>query len=493
MDNWTVGSLLESVAKVPESLATLPVKGLSVDSRQLQPGALFIALSGAEHDGMKFREAALKAGAVAILQAPGMECLPQSIEVENLAQQLGKLASRFYGAPSTSLQIAAVTGTDGKSSVTHFIAAAMEQIQGGAAVIGTLGNRLVSGQPLSDRATHTTPPPITLQQLLAKGLKLGVQSVALEASSHGLEQGRLSGLQINTAVLTQLGRDHLDYHGSEAAYRAAKRALFEMPSVENIVVNLDDGLGREIAAMEKRRPVISYSLQDRSATLYGAVVSQDQQGLMLEISYEEENDPCRVPLYGRFNASNLLATLGTLLSWEVPLSDAIIALSQLKAVAGRMEPFASEEGPLLVVDYAHTPGALAAALQAVREHLQQEAGKLWVLFGCGGDRDRGKRPEMGQVAAQWADRVVVTSDNPRSEPPMQIIEEIIAGITQKASVTCEVDRAAAIQQVWEQASPDDVVLIAGKGHETTQTIGDQVIPWSDRDVAAALTNSGSIE
>ena len=210
MDNWTVGSLLESVAKVPESLATLPVKGLSVDSRQLQPGALFIALSGAEHDGMKFREAALKAGAVAILQAPGMECLPQSIEVENLAQQLGKLASRFYGAPSTSLQIAAVTGTDGKSSVTHFIAAAMEQIQGGAAVIGTLGNRLVSGQPLSDRATHTTPPPITLQQLLAKGLKLGVQSVALEASSHGLEQGRLSGLQINTAVLTQLGRDHLD-------------------------------------------------------------------------------------------------------------------------------------------------------------------------------------------------------------------------------------------------------------------------------------------
>jgi len=485
-----LGALLEGIAVVPPMLMGCEICGLAVDSRKVMPGDLFLALQGQSVDGIDYLQDALDRGAVALLWDSEQDLLfDQGVSVDRLVEQVGVIASRFYGAPTEQLRVAAVTGTDGKSSVTHLIASAMEQIETGAAVIGTLGGRLIREKQWVAEGGHTTPPPVDLQRMLAQLQEQGATMVALEASSHGIDQHRLAGCVIDTAVLTQAGRDHLDYHGSIEAYHQAKQALFHHPGLKAVVVNLDDSLGQQIAA----RPtggvqVIRYgTAKGYGADLLGEVLVQDREGMEIRLSDRQQSRQIRTPLYGRFNLSNLLAALGTLISWKIPFSTAVDALKGVDAVPGRMERFSGVQGPTLLVDYAHTPGALQAALQAVRQHLQRiNSGSLWVVFGCGGDRDRGKRSDMGRVAECEADHLVLTNDNPRHEAPSEILAQILQGVDDPRRVTVIEDRARAIQYAWEQAEVEDVVLIAGKGHELSQWVGTESLPFSDRAIAAAL-------
>ncbi len=496
---WRLEQLLEGIVELPYHLYGIEVTGLSMDSRTVSAGDLFFALAGGSLDGADFVEQALEHGAVALLWEHGELNVAVGIQTTELREKVGVIASRFYGNPSASLRVAAVTGTDGKSSVTHFIASAMEKIEGGAGVIGTVGARMSGEGGVEQSSSHTTPPPVELQRLLSQMVEHDGKSVALEASSHGIEQSRLAGCVVNTAVLTQLGRDHMDYHGSVERYGEVKKSLFYSAGLESTVVNMDDALGREIRRSSPQGvQAIGYGL-DLEVTpapeLRGVVISQSREGMLLEVEYRGETVELRSLLYGRFNGSNLLAALGVLISWQVPLRQAVAALEMVEPVPGRMEPFGGVDGggALLVVDYAHTSGALAAALTALRDHLHGtvDRGRLWVLFGCGGERDRGKRAEMGEVAEHHADLVVVTSDNPRSEPPGQIIQQILQGTERPGDITVIENREQAIRYCVREAEPTDTVLIAGKGHEEWQWVGGEKIPFSDRELANLLAEDST--
>jgi len=494
--SWSLGVLLNGLAVVPPHLSAVVVEGISIDSRTVSAGDMFIAISGTNKDGADYIEQAISKGAVVVLLENGSREYLQGVMVEDLRSVTGRIASRFYGHPSSKLKIAAVTGTDGKSSVTHFIASAMEQIEGGASVIGTLGGQLMADEQGRVATGHTTPPSIELQKLFSRFLASGAKSVALEASSHGIEQSRLSGSVINSAVLTQVGRDHLDYHGSISNYREVKRGLFYMPDLESVVVNLDDELGREIY-LDPAREVkcIGYGLEsdEIKPDLYGKIIMQGHKGIALKIEYQHESKILNSMLYGKFNASNLLASLGLLISWKISFARAVDLLERVVPVPGRMEPFMGN-GPTIIVDYAHTPGALAAALVAIREHLSgaSTSGKIWVLFGCGGDRDKGKRQEMGAVAEQYADVVILTDDNPRGESAEEIVQQILLGMEQPDQVKVIHDRAEAIHYSYGEAGRDDIVLIAGKGHEEYQLVGNKKISFSDRTVAVSITVDGEL-
>lgn len=485
--NWTLEMLFDGVAPVKGALRPLSVLGIAVDSRCVSPGDLFFALAGTTEHGAHYIDQALARGAIAVVVEEGHSTAELQLPVEQIHQVLGQVSSRFYGEPSAQLNIAAVTGTDGKSTVAWLIASALELLESKSALLGTVENRMVGGGKLGD-ATHTTPPPVELQQLLSEVVQRGGRSVAMEASSHGIEQQRLAGTAIRSAILTQLGRDHIDYHGSEEAYREAKRKLFYREQLESIIINLDDALGQELhQSPAEGVEVVGYSLQQRDADLYGELVGQDGSGLQLLIHYRGAEQRLHSPLFGRFNASNLLAAAGLLLSWGHALSEVVEAVAQVQPLSGRMESFhGADRYGLPIVDYAHTPGALDAALQAVRQHLNTVEGSVWVVFGCGGERDRGKRPQMGAVAERWADHVVVTSDNPRSEAPMEIIEEILQGMQTPEEAMVVENREAAIVASYRSSRSGDVVLIAGKGHEEYQQIGTEQVPFSDRKMVAQL-------
>ncbi len=491
---WNLEGLFAGISEVPQALCDTVVEALSVDSRTVTPGTLFFAMPGHRAHGREYVDHALQQGAVAVVVEHGEQSSRSwEIPVQDLQTVLGRVADRYYGAPSSDLNIAAVTGTDGKSTVAWLTASALEILEGGAALLGTVENRMMAGEPLG-ASTHTTPPPLELQPLLRRIVDLGGRSVTLEASSHGIEQQRLSGTAMDVAVLTQLGRDHLDYHGTEAAYRAAKKKLFYREGLRSIVVNLDDELGREIVATPPDTvEVVGYSLQQPAAPLYGQLQRQDRSGLQLGVTCQGERQTLHSPLMGYFNASNLLASLGVLLARGFPLAQAVAALASVQPLQGRMEPFMAKQGDhgMLVIDYAHTPGALMAALKAVREHLHQEGGKVWLVFGCGGERDRGKRAQMGAVAEQFADEVVVTSDNPRSEPALQIIDEILQGMRTPHKAQVVEVREQAIVQSYCNSRDGDVVLVAGKGHESWQQIGTERIPFSDRKIARQLIERGA--
>ncbi len=492
--HWTLGSLLDGIIVVPQSMRSVSLKGLVDDSRKVEPGDLFVALAGSRQHGAHYIDEAIERGAAAILSEERRSLEGGKGEnilvVEGVRHHLGAIASRYYGNPSRHLNIAAVTGTDGKSTVAWLVASALEQLEGNSAVVGTVENRMMSGRQLQGDVTHTTPPPIELQRLLHEVRGNQGQSVAMEASSHGIDQQRLNGCRIRSAILTQLGRDHLDYHGSLEAYKESKRKLFYRPELESVVLNLDDALGREISREPPPCRVIGYSMEEGSAPLHGEIVQQTRAGMVLRLHYEGEQAELHTALLGRFNGYNLLAVLGLLLSWGISLRSATAVLAACRPLPGRMEPFYPDrgEGSLVVVDYAHTGGALQAALEAARQHLQQ--GRLWVVFGCGGERDRGKRPEMGSVAERSADRLVVTSDNPRGERPADIIDEILAGITSKQSVDVIENRANAIHFAFQHAESADLILVAGKGHEQWQEIAGAKHPFSDRKVAEALIYPG---
>lgn len=495
-----LSQLLQGMAQMS---ATLDVKilGLTLDSRQVRPGYLFLAVAGTQVHGVNFVADALAAGAAAIIWEP-TDVLTEIaqplraagvpvIAVSGLGQQVSTIADRFHGHPSRQLYVVGVTGTDGKTSCTHFIAQALHTAQTPCGLIGTLGYGFYGALRAG---LHTTPDALTLQQEMAALNEGGAQAVAMEVSSHGLDQNRAGGIAIDVAVLTNLSRDHLDYHGSEAAYAQAKRRLFTQPDLGAAVLNLDDAFGQSLLLeLPNALSVIGYTLNTealekvaRPNTRWVAAraIETSMQGMRISVHSNWGDGELHTRLLGRFNASNLLASLAVLLVRGIDFEDALARLANVQTVPGRMEAFGGNaQQPLVVVDYAHTPRALEQVLIALREHCR---GHLWCVFGAGGERDAGKRPLMGEVAERLADHVVLTDDNPRYEDATQIVMDILAGMSNSDAVYVERNRGQAIAQALSSSGSGDIVVVAGKGHENYQQIGSRRIPYSDRDQVRAL-------
>jgi UDP-N-acetylmuramoyl-L-alanyl-D-glutamate--2,6-diaminopimelate ligase len=467
----------------------VPLADLTADSRNVKMGSVFVAYPGTAQDGRAYIAEAIARGAAAVIwEKEGFRWheaweVP-NLGVENLRARISEIAGHVYGNPSDSMWMAGVTGTNGKTSVSQWIAAALDRTGRRSAVLGTLGNGMVGERA---EAKNTTPDPIVLQRLLADYLRRGARHVAMEVSSHGLDQGRVSGIKYDAAVFTNLTRDHLDYHGSMQAYGEAKAMLFEARGVKHRVVNVDDEFGRELA--KRYVDVITYGTATGNgqrgaarARLLASNIALSDAGVRFQVDSEWGRGEVRSGVLGAFNVSNLLAVLATLIAAGLKFDDAVAAIAMLEPVPGRLERVGGAGVPLVVVDYAHTPDALEKALEALRPAVA--AGhKLICVFGCGGDRDPGKRPLMGAAASRLADEVVVTSDNPRGESPAAILREVAAGVRGRHEAI--EDRQVAIFSAVHHATPGDVVLLAGKGHETYQEIAGVRHPFDDREVARA--------
>lgn len=478
------------------------VKSLVTDSRQVKPGDTYLAYAGKENDGRQFIPQAIAAGANAILWDPqnfswNPEWHIPALPVSGLQSKAGWIADYIYGSPSQELWVIGITGTNGKTSCCHWYAQAMQSLNKKIAVIGTLGNGFLGEIEASE---NTTPDAIILQRLLAKFKQQGAHSVVMEVSSHGIEQGRINGTTFSIAVLTNLSRDHLDYHHDMDAYAAAKARLFFSPELKYAIVNMDDVLGVELSRQlaNKATKIVGYGFRHPELgcyskhfkMVYGSNLKADINGIEFDIKYEGCQEHLKVNLLGKFNASNLLAVTATLLASGIKLSDAIRSLQNIHPIPGRMEKFVAINQPTIIVDYAHTPDALERVLCSLRDILRTnhqnrvpnlKNPRLHCVVGCGGDRDKGKRVMIGEVATRLADEVIFTSDNPRTEEPMSIIEGLSEGAgTHRYQI--EIDRALAIYQAIDNADPDDIVLIAGKGHEEFQEIKEHKIPFSDVEV-----------
>ncbi|OWL89859.1 UDP-N-acetylmuramoyl-L-alanyl-D-glutamate--2,6-diaminopimelate ligase [Halopseudomonas aestusnigri] len=460
--------------------ADADIHGITLDSRHVRDGDLFVAFPGLRHDGRDYIAQAVAAGAAAVvLESQGAvahQLAVPSVQIEGLAEQLSALADRFYQQPSAALQVIGITGTNGKTSVSQMLAQALDRLGNRCGVIGTLGSGLAGA--LIDHGM-TTPDAVAVQAQLASMRDQGASHVAMEVSSHALDQHRVAAVRFAVAVFTNLSRDHLDYHGTMAAYGEAKARLFQR-DLQAAVVNLDDAFGRELAE-RCAAPVIGYSLSDPAATLYCRELVCDSLGLNARLQVQGREFALRSPLLGSFNMSNLLAVLGGLLALGVDAGAAVEQVAQLQPPAGRMQRLGGGDLPLVVVDYAHTPDALEKALTALHQHA---AGRVVCIFGCGGDRDNGKRPMMARVAEQFAEAVVVTDDNPRTEPSQQIIEQICRGAEHPQALTVIPNRAQAIASTIAAAQPGDVILLAGKGHENYQEIDGVRHPFSDIEQAS---------
>lgn len=484
----TLGDLLPGIAA---QYAAVPVMGLANDSRRVVTGDVFLAYPGESADGRLFMDQAIARGAVAIIaESDGRDCERSDlsvpvIRIPHLREQVSLIADRFYAQPSAAMHIVGVTGTNGKTSCTQLLAQALRLLGKSCGVIGTLGNSLGAiEQSKNSGSGLTTPDPIALQAQLAQWRDQHVPYTAMEVSSHGLAQSRVSGIRFCGAVFTNLTRDHLDFHGTMAEYGAAKARLFDMPGLEFAVINRDDSFGVElINKIGTRLVVLDYSMKNAAAIALKSV-EYLAHGVRAQVQTPWGEIALRSHLLGDFNLSNLLAVIAVLGQLRVAPSDIAALLPQLDPIAGRMQRVAADADIEVVVDYAHTPDALEHALQASRRHCR---GNLWCVFGCGGDRDAGKRPLMGEIAARLADRVVLTSDNPRSENPQQILDQIAAGIdpAHASRIVVESDRAAAISLAIRRAKAGDMVLLAGKGHEDYQLVGREIRPFSDVIVARA--------
>jgi UDP-N-acetylmuramoyl-L-alanyl-D-glutamate--2,6-diaminopimelate ligase len=483
--------LAEVVAPWIAAPAGLEVSDVTLDSRAATPGALFLACGGRTHHGLAFAQEAVARGARAVLYEP--QGSPGDVQLgagtfiaalPGLAARVGLIADRFFGSPSQQLTIAGITGTNGKTTCAWLLAQALQRCQRPAAYMGTLG---VGMPPQLAASAHTTADAVTVHRQLAQLRAEGAECVGMEVSSHALDQQRVNGVRFRTAVFTNLTRDHLDYHGTMEAYGAAKARLFAFANLAERIVNIDDAFGAELArAAAQAGARLIVTTRNAAAVPAGAQfvratrVRGESEGLNVEVDSSFGSAELALRLVGEFNVDNALTVLAVLLAWEVPLQQAAQALSRARAASGRMEMFGGRSrSPLAIVDYAHTPDALANALRAARLHCR---GQLRVVFGCGGDRDPGKRPLMGAVAAGLADDIILTDDNPRSEDPRRIVAEILGGIPAGAPLTIEHDRALAIRVALERSSPDDVVLIAGKGHEGYQIRGNQRHPFRDQAV-----------
>lgn len=471
----------------------IEVQGIKLDSRKVASGDLFIAIQGHQVDGRNFIDAAIEAGACAVLmegeeeQLKWQEAVPL-IVVPQLAQRLSALAGRFYGEPSKKIALTGVTGTNGKTTVSHLLAQLWSKINPPVAVMGTAGSGLL-GELLPE--VLTTPDAVTVQQRLASFVAQGATYASMEVSSHALSQHRVSGLVFDTVIATNISRDHLDYHGSMKAYAAAKQRLFTDFSSRKRILNADDLVVSTWGTEDDYWFSLDAKRVGHSKTLVAINPQYTAAGTEMTLCWEHESLRVHSPLLGEFNIQNVLAATVTLLASGLSLKQVDAYLQQLQGVPGRMEMFHQPGQASVIVDYAHTPDALQKVLLAARNHC---VGKLWVVFGCGGDRDRGKRPQMGQVAAQYADCVVVTDDNPRTEEPELIIEDIVAGIraVQKPGLDYHqvIPRCDAIAFALEQAAPEDVIVCAGKGHETEQIVGTRSIAYDERAYVQGLLTRG---
>jgi len=466
---------------------------LRLDTRALRPGDVFLACPGRSSDGRRYIDEAIRRGASAIvMEAAGgesgaTEVAVPTLAVENLRAMLGELANAWYGQPSHALTVIAVTGTNGKTSCVQWLAGALNAHGVRCATVGTLGAFLPDGTQLESGLT--TPDVLSVHRLLAALRDAGAEAVAMEASSIGLEQGRLDAVQIKIAGFTNLTRDHLDYHGTMQAYEAAKAMLFARPDLQAAVINVDDAVGHKLASSTSA-PVLSYSMQGRSgAAIRAEGIRNGTHGLVFNLVGSQGEAQVVTRLVGEHNVANLLLVAGVLTALRWPLAQIAAALSESAPVDGRLQtvdppaPAGVSRGPLVVVDYAHTPDALARALQALRPLARARQGRLVCVFGCGGNRDAGKRPEMGRVVAGHADVPVLTSDNPRDEDPQRIIDDVLHGMPAGATVIAERARAI-LHAVWA-AQACDVVLLAGKGHETYQEAQGERLPFDDREWAKA--------
>jgi len=459
------------------------IEALTSDSRRAAPGAAFFAWPGAAADGRRHIAQAIERGCAAVLWEREGFAWDEGWQIPNagvrgLKAQAGLLASDFHDHPSEAMWMCGVTGTNGKTSCSQWLSFVLSSIKIKTAVIGTLG----SGYPPDLNAIdNTTPDALELHQLLAKFRTAGAQAIAMEVSSHGLDQGRVNGVAFDCALFTNLTHDHLDYHGTLAAYAEAKARLFGAPGLAAAVLNLDDPFGAQLAQRVAARGVrtIGYSLSRVSASEFISVVNIE--GQKVEISSSWGNAEVSIPQLGRFNVANALGVLGCLVAKGIAFAQGVRLLEALPQVAGRMQRIG--DYPLVVVDYAHTPDALDKVLSALAPVARARGGRLVAVFGAGGGRDKVKRPAMGSVAAALADRIVLTSDNPRGEDPRAIVEAIREGVSGECRV--ELDRAKAIDAAIGSARVEDVVLIAGKGHEQTQEIAGRRLPFSDAVVARA--------
>ncbi len=466
--------LLQGIDVARNSLPDISIRNVVLDSRRVEPNDVFVAIKGESTDGSKFIASAEQNGASAILieaeLAPAATSVP-AIEVNQLKQCLPQIADNCYADPSASMTLVAVTGTNGKTTCAHLIAQALQQLSVPSAVIGTAGQGLIDNLTAS---SLTTPDVFELRRILAQFKNSNVQAVAFEASSHGLKQGRIDGLKIDLAVFTNLSHDHLDYHDNLAEYAEAKLKLFQFESLSNAVMNADQPLVDDFIERTTADNVWFYGQADHAdIRLVQTEILTD--GLVLTIQTSRGVYEFTSRLIGSINIENLLAVFTTLLAYGFTEEQICTVIPRLKSVPGRMEMFGGDAKPIVVVDYAHTPDALEKALLSLKQHPYQ---KLYCVFGCGGDRDNEKRPKMGRASEKHADITVITDDNPRHEKSQSIIADILKGMTCEPKVIS--DRPKAIYWAINQAQAGDLVLIAGKGHESTQQIGDQYIDMSDR-------------
>ncbi len=486
-------TLDEFLAPLGIHAPSVALRDMQLDSRAVQAGDLFIALKGHVVDGRHYIASAVQQGAVAVLYeaddtftADVTLPVPQ-FGITDLSAHLSALAGRFYGEPGKQLQLVGVTGTNGKSTTTQLIANWRALLGGTAGVLGTLGNGLFGHLT---PCANTTASAVEIQRELARQQKSGADLIAMEVSSHGLVQQRVDALPFAVAAFTNLSRDHLDYHGTMEEYAAAKRRLFTLLPAEDCVFNADDTVAQRWLA--ELPQAVAYSQSHSLAHLPGRYLFAERvqfhhSGFTADITSSWGMGVLSAPLLGSFNVANILAALACLLVLGYDLNALLAVAPSLRPVAGRMECFGGGEKPLLVVDYAHTPDGLEQALLAARQHCR---GRLWCLVGCGGDRDRGKRPMMAAIAERLADRFIITDDNPRSEAPEQIVADMLAGLVAPQLAMIEHQRESAIRRALSEAQAGDLILIAGKGHEEYQIVGEQKLMYSDRDTVVRLLEAG---
>ncbi len=489
----TLDALLEGIAAAP----AISVTGIASDSRQLQAGNVFLAIQGASSHGLDYLDQAKAAGVAAVVWDASTGCAEETdlpmIAVPGLAQHIGEIANRWFDSPSKAVSVTGVTGTNGKTTVAWLASQALNQMNLKCGYIGTLGSSM---DGFSHEGSLTTPACIDLHGILAGFRDEGAEHAAIEVSSHALEQARVDGVKFDSAIFTNLSRDHIDYHGSMQSYFNSKAGLFLDHDVRNRIVCIDTEFGVELVNLCGANVVAVSTRPDHSPNgrpyVFVSEVVANQFGSDISINSSWGRGEISLQLPGDFNVANAAEVLALLLCNDVPLNDACAVLGKVSAPPGRMELAnisAESNLPLVYIDYSHTPASLEAALKALRAHC---GGRLWCVFGCGGDRDRGKRPMMGEVVQRLADRSIVTSDNPRSEPPGQIIADILKGMSKDAVAV--IDRAEAIAQAIASAEADDIVLVAGKGHENYQVIGNTTLSFSDFEAArSCLLARGAAE
>ena len=470
--------LIRGIAQI-STKDDVEVTGMALDSREVKSGDVFFAYPGAHYDGRDYIQLAIDQGAVAVIHEAGEAINPTAgvvcYPVQNLRHNVGVIANRFFGYPSEKLFVIGITGTNGKTTCTHLLTQAFQHLGVRCGLIGTLGIGFL--EDISP-TVNTTPDPIRLHRELRRFLDDGASHVCMEVSSHALDQGRVAGVAFDAAVFTNLSHEHLDYHQDMAAYKNSKAQLFECASLQFAVLNQDDSFSNTIRTRCKAQRIWYYGLRD--GDVFPESVTPDEEGLTMVVNAAKQVFTVRSSLIGRVNAVNLLVVATLLLASGRDSGNVASVIQRLKPVPGRMELFRTfDKFPRVVVDYAHTPDALVHALRSLREHC---TGRLWCVFGCGGDRDRVKRPMMGRIAEELADIVILTDDNPRFETPQNIVSEIASGMHTTATVIH--DRTQAIQRAIRSADPSDWVLVAGKGHETAQQVGHQRLPLSDRSVVS---------